>query len=154
MRGSSGRRSALAGLLIADLTQKRRRPHLHPDPGRHGGGGDDARAWVPPYCGDESPTCMAVNRSKRSLAVDMTLCLGLLQPVRHAHLAVHRRRGGEVLARLLGLARLRVQRAEAELAVGDERTHAVRLGESQRLVVVGLATLGVEPIGMSRDVAE
>src|SRR5262245_28442780 len=29
------------------------------------------------------------------------LPLRLLQPVRHAHLAVHRRRGGEVLLRLL-----------------------------------------------------
>src|SRR5258705_1055099 len=33
------------------------------------------------------------------------LRLGLLQPVRHVHLAVHRRRGGEVLAGLLALFR-------------------------------------------------
>ena len=48
----------------------------------------------------------------------------------------------------------RVQLAEAEVAVGDERAHAARLGEGQRLAVVGLAALGVEPVGMGRDVAE
>ena len=40
------------------------------------------------------------------------------------------------------------------MAVGDERAHAARLGEGQRLAVVGLAALGIEPIGMGRDVAE
>ena len=40
------------------------------------------------------------------------------------------------------------------MAVGDERAHAARLGESQRLAVVGLAALGVESVGMGRDVAE
>jgi D-arabinose 1-dehydrogenase-like Zn-dependent alcohol dehydrogenase len=38
--------------------------------------------------------------------------------------------------------------------VGDERAHAARLGEGQRLAVVGLGGLGVEPVGMGRDVAE
>jgi len=33
------------------------------------------------------------------------LCFCLLQPVRHTHLAAHRRRGGEVLLRLLALPR-------------------------------------------------
>ena len=40
------------------------------------------------------------------------------------------------------------------MAVGDEGTHAARLGERQRLAVVGLAALGIEPVGMGRDVAE
>jgi hypothetical protein len=40
------------------------------------------------------------------------------------------------------------------MAVGDERAHAAGLGEGQRLAVVGLAALGVEPVGMGRDVAE
>ena len=35
------------------------------------GRGDDARAWAPPYWGQESATFMSVNRNKRSLAVDM-----------------------------------------------------------------------------------
>src|SRR5215470_19902138 len=48
------------------------------------------------------------------------LCLRLLQPARRPHLAVHRRRRGEVLLRLLRLARAPVKLAEAEVAVGDE----------------------------------
>jgi hypothetical protein len=38
--------------------------------------------------------------------------------------------------------------------VGDEGAHATGLGEGQRLAVVGLAALGIEPVGMGRDVAE
>ena len=56
--------------------------------------------------------------------------------------------------RLLALAGAPVELAEAEVAVGDERAHAARLGERQRLAVVGLAALGIEPVGMGRDVAE
>src|SRR4029453_12220470 len=55
------------------------------------------------------------------------------QPVRHPHLAIHRRRGGEVLLRLRALARAPVELAEAEMAVGDEGAHASGLGERQRL---------------------
>src|SRR5262249_46475643 len=76
------------------------------------------------------------------------------EPERHVHLAVHGRRDGEVLARLLALARARAQLPEAEVAVGDERAQAARLGEGQRLAVVGLAALGIEPVGMGRDVTE
>jgi len=43
---------------------------------------------------------------------------------------------------------------EAEVAVGDERTHCAWLGERQRLAVVGLATVRVEMVGMGRYVAE
>jgi hypothetical protein len=46
-----------------------------------------------------------------------------LQPARHPHLAVHRRRGGEVLLRLLALARASVELAKAEVAVGGEQAH-------------------------------
>src|SRR5262249_10873479 len=52
------------------------------------------------------------------------------------------------------LARARAQLPEAEVAVGDERAHAARLGEGQRLAVVGLAALGIEPVGVGRDVTE
>ena len=38
--------------------------------------------------------------------------------------------------------------------MGDERAHAELVGERQCLAVVGLATLGIEPVGMGRDVAE
>ena len=70
----------LAGLLVADLTQNVAGPTCTQILGDMGaevvkverpGRGDDARAWAPPYWGEESATFMAVNRSKRSLAVDM-----------------------------------------------------------------------------------
>jgi hypothetical protein len=38
--------------------------------------------------------------------------------------------------------------------VGDERAHAARPGEGQRLSVVGLADGGDEPVGMAGDIAE
>src|ERR671918_1817579 len=44
------------------------------------------------------------------------LRLRLLQPVRHAHVAVHRRRGGEVLAGLVAPVRAVIERAQAEVA--------------------------------------
>ena len=47
-----------------------------------------------------------------------------------------------------------VELAQAEVAVGDKRTHAVRLGERQRLPVVGCAAFGIEPVGMGRHIAE
>jgi hypothetical protein len=59
-----------------------------------------------------------------------------------------------VLLRLLPLASVPVEPAQAEVAVGDERAHATGLGERQRVPVVGLAALGVEPVGMGRDIAE
>ena len=46
--------------------------------------------------------------------------LRLLQPVRHPHLAVHRRRSGQMLLRLLAMARALVEFAEAEVALRDE----------------------------------
>src|SRR6202022_5102035 len=49
------------------------------------------------------------------------LRLRLLQPEAHVHLAVHRRRGDEVLLSLLPPARAPVELAEAEVAVGDLR---------------------------------
>jgi len=55
---------------------------------------------------------------------------------------------------LLALAGAPVELAEAEMAVGDERAHAPRLGQRQCLAVMGLAALGVEPVGMGGDIAE
>ena len=37
--------------------------------------------------------------------------------------------------------------------MGNERARAARLGQRQRLAVVGLAGLGVEAFGMGRNVA-
>ena len=69
------------------------------------------------------------------------LRLRLLQPVLHAHLAIHRRRGREVLLGLLALARAPVQLAEAEVAVGGEGAHAELLGERERVTVVSVSVL-------------
>ena len=46
--------------------------------------------------------------------------LRLLQPEAHVHLAVHRRRGRQVLLGLRWVAGSAVECAEAEVAVGDE----------------------------------
>src|SRR5262247_2269516 len=64
------------------------------------------------------------------------LRLPLLQPEPHVHLAVHRRCSGEVLTRLLALVGARAQLPEAEVAVGDERAHAARLGKKQCVPIV------------------
>src|SRR5262245_54858311 len=53
----------------------------------------------------------------------MQFRLCLLQPKAHIHLAIHDRRGGEVLPCLLRLAGAPVELPEAEVAVGDERAH-------------------------------
>jgi hypothetical protein len=50
----------------------------------------------------------------------LNLGLCLLQPVPHAHLAIHRRRGRKVLVRLLTLSRAAAELAEAEVAVADD----------------------------------
>src|SRR5215471_18967805 len=82
------------------------------------------------------------------------LRLRLLQPEPHVHLAVHRRRGGEVFLCQLAFACAPIELAEAEVAVGDEGAHAARFGQRKRLAVVGLAALGIEPLGVGRDVTE
>src|SRR5262245_33468936 len=40
------------------------------------GRGDDARAWAPPWWGDQSSTFLAFNRNKRSLALDLKTAAG------------------------------------------------------------------------------
>ncbi len=83
--------------------------------------------------------------------------VSLLLPEPHAHLAVHRRRGGEVLVGPLTstlVALVPVELAEAKVAVGDDRAHAARFRERQRLAIVGLTARGIELIDVGRDVAE
>src|SRR4029453_2507559 len=76
----------------------------------------------------------------------------VLQPVGHAHLAVHRHRRGDVLARLLALACAPVELPEAEGAVGDKRAHPTRLGECERVTVEAVSVL--RGIAAGRDLAE
>src|SRR5262249_19255045 len=89
-----------------------------------------------------------------SIASGAEFRLRFLQPVRHPHLAVHRRRGGEMLLRLLAIAGALVELAEAEVAMGDEGAHAARLGQGERLAIVSLTAHGIEHVDMRRDVAE
>ena len=70
----------LDGLVVADLTQNVAGPFCTQILGDMGdevvkverpGRGDDARAWAPPFWGEESASFMAFNRNKRSLALDL-----------------------------------------------------------------------------------
>src|SRR5262245_48596165 len=94
---------------------------------------------------------MGLVRPSMSFQSRAHFCLRLLQVDPHSHLAVHRRRGGEVLLGLLALARAPIERAEAEMAVRNEGTHAPRLRQRQRLPV---SVLGLLHIGRTRSSAD
>jgi crotonobetainyl-CoA:carnitine CoA-transferase CaiB-like acyl-CoA transferase len=126
----------LAGLLVADLTQNVAGPTCTQILGDMGaevvkverpGRGDDARAWAPPYWGDESATFMSVNRNKRSLAVDMK------QPD-----------GRAVVERLIGRADVLVQslRAGAVEGLGLDWERAKQI--NPRLVYCSVTAFGTE----------
>jgi crotonobetainyl-CoA:carnitine CoA-transferase CaiB-like acyl-CoA transferase len=93
--------SPLEGVVVADLTQNVAGPFCSQILGDMGaevvkverpGRGDDARGWAPPYWGQESATFVALNRNKKSLALDLKSPGGL-----------------EVLHRLVGRADVFVQ---------------------------------------------
>jgi crotonobetainyl-CoA:carnitine CoA-transferase CaiB-like acyl-CoA transferase len=76
----------LDGILVADLTQNVAGPFCTQILGDMGAEvvkverpdrGDDARAWAPPFWGDESATFMAMNRNKKSLVLDLKHDAGL-----------------------------------------------------------------------------
>ena len=81
-------------------------------------------------------------------------CVGLLEPARHVHGAVHHRGSREVLSSLLLLADVRVELAEAEMAVSDERAHAQRLGKSERLSVARFSFCCIHRIAPRHDLAQ
>jgi crotonobetainyl-CoA:carnitine CoA-transferase CaiB-like acyl-CoA transferase len=131
----------LADLLVADLTQNVAGPYCAQILGDLGadvvkieriGRGDDARAWAPPYWGEESATFMAVNRNKRSLSVD------LKDP-----------EGRAVVERLLARADVFVQSLRAgaveDLGLGWERARVL----NPRLVYCSVTAFGTE--GPLRD---
>lgn len=131
----------LAGILVADLTQNVAGPTCTQILGDMGaevvkverpGRGDDARAWAPPYWGEESATFMSVNRSKRSLAVDM----------KHDE-------GRAVVERLIARADVLVQSLRAgaieELGLGWKQVREI----NPRLVYCSVTAFGTE--GPLRD---
>jgi len=126
----------LAGLLVADLTQNVAGPYCTQILGDLGaevvkvervGRGDDARAWGPPFWGQESATFMSVNRNKRSLAVDLKS-----------------REGIAVVERLLGRADVFVQSLRAgaveELGLGWSRVATL----NPRLVYCSITAFGTD----------
>jgi crotonobetainyl-CoA:carnitine CoA-transferase CaiB-like acyl-CoA transferase len=124
----------LDGLVAVDLTQNVAGPfctQILADMGaevvkvERPGRGDDARAWAPPFWGDESAAFMAFNRNKRSLALDL------------------KREGGlEVLRRLVARADVLVQslRAGAIAELGLDYVAASAL--NPRLVYCSITAYG------------
>src|ERR1051326_1601403 len=69
------------------------------------------------------------------------VALQLLQPVRHSHLSVHRRRGLAMGLCLAAPAAGVEESSEAGMAVGDERPHPELAGKSERGSVVAIGML-------------
>jgi crotonobetainyl-CoA:carnitine CoA-transferase CaiB-like acyl-CoA transferase len=122
------------GLVVVDLTQNVAGPFCTQILGDMGadvikverpGRGDDARAWAPPFWGDESAVFMAFNRNKRSLGIDL------------------KREGGlEILRRLVARADVLVQslRAGAIADLGLDFAAATVL--NPRLVYCSITAYG------------
>src|SRR5215471_10316312 len=83
----------------------------------------------------------------------MQFRLRLLQVEPHVHLAVHRRRGREVLLSLLALARARAQLPEAEVAVCHRGAHAQRLGDGHGVAIEALRLVEGAGLAPAGDVA-
>ena len=125
----------LEGIVVADLTQNIAGPFCTQVLGDMGAEvikierparGDEARAWAPPYWGDQSATFMAFNRNKKSLALDLRSPGGL-----------------EVLRRLIARADVFVQslRAGAVDALGLDVAGATAL--NPRLVYCSITAFGL-----------
>src|SRR4029077_20185421 len=76
------------------------------------------------------------------------------EPEGHVHVAVHGGRGGLMVLGIAGLAGAAMALGEAEMAMGDQRAHAVALRQRQRVAVMADAALVVETVGMGCDIAE
>src|SRR5689334_2250495 len=91
------------------------------------GRGDDARAWGPPFWGRESAVFLALNRNKKSLALDLKCAGGL-----------------DILKRLVGRADVFVQSLRAGVIedMGLDFAGATRL--NPRLVYCSITAFGTE----------
>ncbi len=83
---SERRPGALEGIRVLDLTRALAGPYCTMFLGDMGaeivkveqpGVGDDSRGWGPPFIGKESAYFLAINRNKKSLAVDMKTAEGV-----------------------------------------------------------------------------
>src|SRR5262249_18847279 len=102
-------------------------------------------------CGQESlqhPEDGIPDRQSSSLSVPLPKARG------HVQLAIHRSRESEILMGVFWLACPAVELTQTEVAVGDERAHAVQAGEYQCLPVVRFAAFKIVSLGIGRDVAE
>lgn len=124
----------LEGTVVVDLTQNVAGPFCSQILGDMGadvikierpGRGDDARAWAPPFWGDESATFMSFNRNKRSLALDLKHDGAL-----------------EILKRLIGRGDVFVQslRAGVVAELGLDFPQAIRI--NPRLVYCSITAFG------------
>jgi hypothetical protein len=87
---------------------------------------------------------VVVNARRAPCLTQLTqLRFRLLKPVGHAHFAVHRHRGGEVLLGLLAIAPAAVKSAETQVTVSDERAHAAgRCINSARIFASSMTCAG------------
>jgi len=126
----------LEGIVVADLTQNVAGPFCTQVLGDMGaeivkverpGRGDDARAWAPPYWGDESASFMAMNRNKKSIALDL------------------KRDGGlDVLKRLVTRADVFVQSLRAGVVAEMGLDFAGATAINPRLVYCSITAFGTE----------
>ena len=124
----------LEGIVVADLTQNVAGPFCTQILGDMGaevvkverpGRGDDARAWAPPYWGEESASFMAMNRNKKSLALDL------------------KRDGGlEVLKRLVARADVFIQSLRSGVAGGLGLDFAGTRALNPRIVYCSITAFG------------
>src|SRR5262245_60890000 len=85
--------------------------------------GDEARAWGPPFAGEDSALFVAANASKRSLALDL-------------------RKGREVIVRLVDRADVFIQSLRPGLAEERGLSAQKLLGLNSRLVYCSISSFG------------
>ena len=114
----------LRGIRILDITQNVAGPFCTQVLGDLGaevikierpGVGDDTRAWRPPSIGAESATFMALNRNKRSVAIDLSSAEGqkvVFELAAKCDVVIHAMRPSSAESKGYGYARFREQRAD------------------------------------------